>query len=174
MSQRIFVLILTVFWVVGCSANLNMSKDSSDKDGGEKKTEETLAAKLTSEDCTDPDLSKLFKGQTFMLCDGTIAEGTYEAPTPDYPDPANVLTTDTVNGVAGTYSPDFPDPASVLSTDTVGGVAGSMSSQGSWDLSLSFPGAGYFSAVSNVPTEEEVCSGTSVAGTAGSANCGAF
>ena len=45
----------------------------------------------------------------------------------DYPDRANVLTTDTVNFEAGTYSPDFPDAGNVLNTDTTDGEAGTLS-----------------------------------------------
>jgi hypothetical protein len=44
--------------------------------------------------------------------------------TPDYPEPENVLPTDTTNGVTGTLSPDFPDASNVLTTDTTNGVQG--------------------------------------------------
>jgi hypothetical protein len=42
----------------------------------------------------------------------------------DFPEPENVLTTDTTNGTTGTYEPDFPDATNVLNTDTVNGTTG--------------------------------------------------
>ena len=65
----------------------------------------TKAAKLLAENCKDPDLSKLVKGETLMLCDGTIGEGTYEAAAGGLPecspDPWNVRYGVTVGGITG-------------------------------------------------------------------------
>ncbi len=42
----------------------------------------------------------------------------------DFPERANVLTTDTVNGLAGTLTPDYPEAENVTADDTTNGVAG--------------------------------------------------
>jgi len=48
---------------------------------------------------------------------------------------------------------------------------GTMSDRGGWNLTSSFPGAGYISGVSNAPTAGSICTGTQVVGTDGSAVC---
>jgi hypothetical protein len=68
-----------------------------------------------------PDPAEVRSGVGFGALDA--AAGTYS---PDFPDPANVRTNDTTNGVTGTYSPDFPDASSVLTSDTTDGVAGTV------------------------------------------------
>ena len=96
---------------------------------------------------------------------------------PDFPDVGNVLSSDTVDsasgtltlpsasnvlsgsgdyGVAGTsetpsYSPDFPAASNVLDSDTTNSVTGTIATQGSWNLTTSFPGAGYYTGISNAP-----------------------
>lgn len=72
-------------------------------------TTETQAFKLTAADCIDPDLTKLQKGVQLMLCDGTVAEGSYEIPAPPVmPDltaltAANVKAGVVIAGVTGSY-----------------------------------------------------------------------
>ncbi|MEK7690508.1 MAG: hypothetical protein AAB425_05770, partial [Bdellovibrionota bacterium] len=48
---------------------------------------------------------------------------------------------------------------------------GTMSNQGTWNVTSSFPGAGYVAAISNAPAAGNICSGTQVIGTAGTAVC---
>lgn len=113
-----FILALTTL-LLSCKPSSKLSKDQQAPAAAEDK-----AAKLTSDHCIDPDLSKVASDQSFMLCDGTIASGTYTPPTPDYPDVANVLTTDTVNGVLGTYTPLTPDPWDLRYGVSVGATTG--------------------------------------------------
>ena len=98
-------------------ATLSLSCDSSlnpYKDGEASSKRSSVAAvegraeKLTSDDCIDPDLSKLASDQQLMLCDGTIASGTY---TLDCSDAANVAT---------------PDPWDVRYGVAVGGITGKL------------------------------------------------
>jgi hypothetical protein len=127
----IFIIALIAL-SLSCKSSLKLSKSEAVPAAVEDK-----AAKLTSEDCIDPDLSLVSTATQLMLCDGSIASGTYTPPTPDFPDPANVLSTDTVDGSAGTYTPptpDFPDAGSVLSSDTVDGNAGTLVLPDPWDL----------------------------------------
>ena len=48
---------------------------------------------------------------------------------------------------------------------------GTMSNRGSFDVSSSFPGQGYYSGVSNLPSAEAICSGTTILGVNGTATC---
>lgn len=85
-----------------------------------------VAFKLTAENCVDPDLAKIMKGNRLMLCDGTMAEGTYEPPTAVVPPdlaaltPENIKSGVTVNGVTGTYD---NRPAECSSDGEVGCVS---------------------------------------------------
>ena len=58
--------------------------------------------------------------------------------------------------------------SSVVSGTTIAGVAGSITDHGSWNLQNSFPGAGYYSGVSNAPTAGLIKSGTTLIGVNGS------
>jgi hypothetical protein len=131
----IFIIALTAL-SLSCKASLKLSKDgetSSPRSEAVAATVEEKTAKLTSEDCIDPDLSWVGTATQLMLCDGTIASGTY---TPDFPDAGNVLTTDTVNGNSGTYTP----PSTCASDGETGCVtdvsypAAEVASIDSWDL----------------------------------------
>lgn len=51
-------------------------------------------------------------------------------------------------------------------------TVGTMVNRGAWDLTTSFPGAGYYSSVTSAPTASTICSGTTAAGVAGTRNCG--
>ena len=50
-------------------------------------------------------------------------------------------------------------------------VTGSMINRGNWDLTGSFAGEGYYSSVSNAPSADEICSGSSVVGVSGDFDC---
>jgi hypothetical protein len=47
-----------------------------------------------------------------------------------------------------------------------------MPNQGVWDVAAVFPGAGYYTDVSNLPAASQLCTGTSFFGTTGSTQCG--
>ncbi len=107
----IFILALAAL-SLSCNSSLVVSKDgekSSKRSEAVLAADEDKAAKLTSDDCIDPDLSLVSTAAQLMLCDGTLASGTYTPPTPDFPAVANVLASDTVNGVSGTYTPPTPN-----------------------------------------------------------------
>ncbi|MDA9951753.1 DUF1566 domain-containing protein [Oligoflexaceae bacterium] len=65
------------------SVSSSMSTSSSEENVGSTSSSEenvvsvSVAPKLNSENCEDPDLSKLATGQTVTLCNGSTAEGTY-------------------------------------------------------------------------------------------------
>ena len=80
---------------------------------------------------------------------------------------AKIVSGNTVAGVAGSYSPDYPEASSVLSSDTTGGVAGTILDRGTWDLTTSFPGAGYYSAISNAPAAGDLKRAIQVNGVTG-------
>lgn len=50
-------------------------------------------------------------------------------------------------------------------------VQGTMANQGSFDLTTTFGGAGYYSGTTNTPTASTICSGTTILGVAGSGAC---
>ncbi len=63
-----------------CKSSLNLSKDgevSSDRRVAVPATVEEKAVKLMSDDCIDPDLALVSVATKLMLCDGSIASGTY-------------------------------------------------------------------------------------------------
>ena len=64
---------------------------------------------------------------------------------------------------------DAIDTARMLSTQTVSGKTGTISTRGSWDLTTSFPGTGYFTGVSNAPTSS-LRSSTTINGVSGAIN----
>jgi hypothetical protein len=77
--------------------------------------DKNMAAKLTNPNCTDPDLSKVAGGITFMMCDGAIASGTMESPAID-PDlkAENIKAGVIIGEVTGNYSPSIgPDLTSL-------------------------------------------------------------
>ena len=84
----------------------------------------TKAAKLLAENCKDPDLSKLVKGETLMLCDGTIGEGTYEAAAGSDPDPWNVRYGVTVGGITGKLKVNCRNMVDTATWDNSDGLAG--------------------------------------------------
>jgi hypothetical protein len=57
--------------------------------------------------------------------------------------------------------------ASVMSGTTIAGVTGTITNRGSWDLQTSFPGAGYYSGVSNMPGVGVIKSGVFLFGLTG-------
>lgn len=88
--------------------------------------------------CTDPDVSKLLSGVTFMKCDGTTGTGTLLVPAvipqPDLSllTPGNLKLGVTVANVTGTYAgaaqPDLSllTPANLKQGVTINGVAGTL------------------------------------------------
>lgn len=52
--------------------------------------------------------------------------------------------------------------SNIISGTTIAGVAGSITDRGSWNLQSAFPGAGYYSGVSNAPTAGLIKSGTTL------------
>ena len=52
-------------------------------------------------------------------------------------------------------------------------IIGTMANHGDWDLTTSFPGAGFFSSVNNAPNADEICSSSTVLGISGMADCSA-
>ena len=76
------------------------------------------------------------------------------------------------NGSTGTLT--IPAAANVLSTAPAYGDPGapltpSLANQGTWNLTNSFPGAGYYSGTTNDPMAATIASGTQIIGVAGSA-----
>ena len=70
------------------------------------------------------------------------------------------------------------DGSKMLSTLTVSGVLGTIASRTTWDLATSFPGAGYYTGVSNAPSAAAIVLNSTIIGVAGSAtaspnNCSA-
>jgi hypothetical protein len=88
-------------------------------------TQSSQAFKLTTDDCIDPDLTKLAKGVSLMLCDGTIAEGSYEAPV--LPDLSNLRAEHikkgvVIAGVTGSYEEAQPDLTGLVAANLKAGV----------------------------------------------------
>ena len=79
-----------------------------------------------------------------------------------------------VSGTGSTGTLTIPAAGNVLSTAPAYGDPGaqltpSLTSQGTWNLTTSFPGAGYYAAVSNSPTAATIADGTTITGVAGTA-----
>ncbi len=130
--MRAIAIFLTGFLalLLSCKSSLKLSKDggtSSERSVAVPATVEEKAAKLMSDYCIDPDLALVSIATQLMLCDGTIASGTYTPPTPDFPDVENVLSTDTVNTAQGTLT--LPDATKVLSSEGTFGVGGNVSNR---------------------------------------------
>ena len=70
------------------------------------------------------------------------------------------------------------DSTKMLDTLTVSGITGNVASRGSWNLTMAFPGEGFFTGVSNSPTAATIAKDTTITGVAGTAtltpaNCSA-
>ena len=65
------------------------------------------------------------------------------------------------------YSPDFPSASNVLSTDTVDGSPGTLTNRGTWDMTNSFPGNGYYSGITNAPAAADLRRGVEITGNTG-------
>jgi hypothetical protein len=125
-------------------------------------------------------------GQQSCVASGTYFAGTACAPNgsgcylPTYAlstQPLKAINYDTINGNAG----------SIRTSATLGGVTGTLvdcstngssgcvatstylagQNRDSWDMTTSFPGAGYYSGTSNTPTVGDIKSGVSIAGVTG-------
>lgn len=76
-------------------------------------------AKLNSESCTDPDLTRVSKSESFMLCDGSTGRGTLELVPEDIRAGVDIL------GVTGTHACDPPpDPWDLRLGITLGATTG--------------------------------------------------
>jgi hypothetical protein len=110
--------------------------------------------------------SKILSGQTLAGVSGNVT----------LPAVGKVLT-GTAYGVGGTGSTGtltIPTASFVLDTAPAYGDPGSsqtpsLTSRGTWNLTTSFPGAGYYAGVSNAPSAATILTGTTITGVAGSA-----
>lgn len=101
-----------------------------------------------------------------------VATGSYFAGTACDVDGSNCfLPTYSVPGLQTKKAVDVStiDSSKMLDTLTVSGVTGSILSRGSWDLTTSFPGAGYYSGTTNIPTDTTIATGTTILGVPGTA-----
>lgn len=64
-------------------------------------------------------------------------------------------------------SPTSVDASKMLSTLTLLGVQGTLTSRGSWDLTTTFPGAGYYTGVTQTPTQGAIKAGAQILGITG-------
>jgi hypothetical protein len=99
-----------------------------------------------------------------------VATGTYFAGTNCAADGSNCfLPAYSVPGMQTKKAIDFAtiDSSKMLDTLTVSGVTGTVASRGTWNLTQTFPGAGFYSAVTNTPADTSY-TGT-LFGTAGTA-----
>ncbi|MEI6834004.1 MAG: hypothetical protein WCL28_08410, partial [bacterium] len=102
-----------------------------------------------------------------------VATGTYFAGTNCAADGSNCfLPAYSVPGMQTKKAIDFAtiDSSKMLDTLTVSGVTGTVASRGTWNLTQTFPGIGYYSGVSSSPAATTIASGTTITGVAGSAS----
>ncbi len=90
------------------------------------------------------------------------------------PPPAKVLigTTYGANGTSSSGTLTLPSASNVLSGSGPYGETGdlqtpSLANRGPWDLTVSFPGAGYYSGTANSPAGETIVDGTTILGVVG-------
>lgn len=77
-----FIGLLAMFFL-SCT-DKPTKKPGEENLSGQVLSQPNSATKLTLElECIDPDLNKVQKGETLMLCDGSIAEGSLELPSPE-------------------------------------------------------------------------------------------
>ncbi len=110
--------------------------------------------------------SKILSGQTLAGVAGNVT----------LPAAGKVYTGITygVGGTGSTGTLTIPAAGNVLSTAPAYGdpdaqETPSLTSQGTWNLTMSFPGAGYYAAVSNSPTAATIAKDTTIIGVAGTA-----
>ena len=137
--MRLLLLCLAGVLSVSCKVENNTNTDNSESNAttvnSGTNSGSASSAKLTSDNCTDPDLSKLAKGESFMLCDGTIGEGTFELA------PADVRSGVEYLGQTGTFAGASPDAWDLRYGVTVGETTGklkvncrNMAELSRWDL----------------------------------------
>ena len=78
MNQVYWVFVF--MFIVSCRAKLDVVQTEGRRCQGDHCTAAEgpsagVAVKLQSEDCVDPDLAKVAKGEKLMLCDGTQTGG---------------------------------------------------------------------------------------------------
>jgi len=99
-----------------------------------------------------------------------VATGTFFAGTACALDGSNCfLPAYSVPGLQTKKAIDYAtlDTSKMLDSLTVSGITGALASKGSWNLTLAFPGAGYYTGTSNAPTGATIASGTTITGVAG-------
>ena len=99
-----------------------------------------------------------------------VAAGTYFAGTACALDGSNCfLPTYSVPGLQTKKAIDYAtlDSSRMLDSLTVSGITGALASKGSWNLTLAFPGEGYYTGTSNTPTAATIASGTTITGVSG-------
>ena len=145
-------LVLIVGVIGGCQAgNQSSSAERSGQNPAEEgaETAEESGSKLTDPDCSDPDLSKVVSGVEFMLCDGSIGEGTFSLADLSNLAAANIKSGIEIAGVKGTHTGDS------FGNCVSGGEQGCIT-------------AGNFKAADTTSLGAKVVSGQTVAGVAGS------
>jgi hypothetical protein len=121
MKHIVTLITLIVFvFATSCRAKLDLDSDRTTEPPPAGAVEQ--AAKLTSDDCVDPDLSLVSSSTSLMLCDGTMAEGTFEAPKTCAAEGATGCVANATYTAALTTG--LADK--VLSTATVAGVSGNV------------------------------------------------
>ena len=141
------------------------------------------AAKLSNISSADLQIGKTIAGISGSAsprpqdCSGNgqqscVATGTYFAGTACGVDGSNCfLPAYSIPGLQTKKAIDFAtiDSSKMLDSLTVSGVTGTVTSRGSWNLTSAFPGSGYYTGVSNLPSASTIASGTTITGVPGSA-----
>ncbi len=98
-----------------------------------------------------------------------VATGTYYAGTACATDGSNCFlpTYSVVSQQLKAINYNNIDQTKMLDSLTLSGVTGTVASRGSWALTASFPGAGYYTGVSSTPTASTILSGNTITGVAG-------
>ncbi len=150
-------------------------------------TDLTLAPQLIKDTVLWDSSGKVVTGTmedrgTWDLTSAFLGEGHYSGVS-NLPNSNQVCTGNTILGVTGAAVCQSGTATTLASTsqilsgfqawDSTGTLmTGTMTSQGSLNASLSFPGAGYYSGtVTNLPTTSQVCSSVNVLGVTGAAVC---
>ena len=102
-----FFLMFCTLFIGGCKSELIVNQGTKKDDIQNARTERlstNTSYKLSADDCTDPNLSKLAAGESFMLCDGSLGVGTYKIPDLSNLIAANVKSDISIIGVIGVYN----------------------------------------------------------------------
>jgi len=145
-------LVLIVGVIGGCQAGIQSSSiERSGQDPAESSETEESTHKLTDPDCSDPDLSNVVSGVEFMMCDGSIGEGTFSVVDLSNLAAANIKSGIEIAGVKGTHTGDS------FGNCVSGGEQGCIT-------------AGSFKAADTTSLAAKVLNGQTVAGVSGTHN----